>query len=584
MNYNDINYTQQSINNALINKDERAATIASDTSSMSTFDKSFQQATTFNSGVLIPILLQQVNPKDIYEIDINSLIRLSAQAATPFMNINYDVNFFFVPLEQLDDDFKEVFGETKDYGYNKTPLNIPLLDFDLVNHKIKYNENDLANYFNIPINRNFYKEKLNLYPFLAYGKIWNEWYRDQNYQGTIDISTWNNATRTLKATTYNPNMSFYESIIYGKGLAPTSKLPSYFTTLLPYQQKGESINLSSDFMVRSYGRDDPKYNPSKDTILVNNVDNIYGNSNVKFLTLADGNGEGPLTIFQPDNDLNGYRSLGIPKFNMTIEGDGFNITSLRNSIVLQHLMENWALCGSRYVEQLKSIWGIEINPLQINRTELIGGFNDTLRFSNVVQTSQSTNESQLGNIASNLYNTLNLPKISYAASQHGLIIGLLTCRTQINNGGQGLPKYFSYNDMYDFHNPLFNGISEQPLKSKELYFKDFSADSETKNNQVLGYNEPFIEYKYNIDNANGFFSLNSELSLFQHFLFGEKYDDTPILNDEWMRFNPNIIQNTLFTTNEGTTEFYHQFISIFTFNIKYTTTQPLFNKPSLSRI
>lgn len=266
----------------------------------------------------------------------------------------------------------------------------------------------------------------------------------------------------------------------------------------------------------------------------------------------------------------------------TSDSSIFTINDLRNTIVYQHLLETFALCGSRYVEQLSSIWGIEIDPKTIGRSELIGGINETLKFSNIQQTSQTSDNSPLGTISSSLYNQINTPNtISYASSQHGYIIGMLTCRTLINNGGQGINPIFRKKDYLDLWNPLFNGIGEQPIKNEVLYYND---QDYTLNDKTLGFNEPFIDTKYNIDNSSGFFSLNSNVSLFPNFLFGEKYTTTPIINDEWIRFNPNVIGNTLFNYSNNNKEFYHQFISIFNFNIKYQTRQPLFNKPSINRI
>ncbi len=598
-NFQDLNIKNQQVNNSLINKSERNNTISSDIPSFSQFDKSFQQATTFDSGKLIPILCQEVYPGDIYEIDIYSLIRLSAQSSTPFMNINYDINFFFVPYTQLDKEFKNLMGENPQAGFVRDNTNVPQLKFGT--NGITYNENDLANYFNVPINTKFkstndYENSINLYPFLAYGKVWNDWYRDQNYQGSINILTFNNSDRTISSDGYHDGMSFYESIIFGKGLAPTSKLPSYFTTILPYSQKGMPININN--------LNNVKIKP----LLVENTPARGGTGHVDHIspyrffnsmgnvlpashgrTLIIGNGNDNISYLDYSNQSASkyggplFQSLQTQETNnpFVTTSSIYTINDLRNAIVYQHLLETFALCGSRYVEQLSSIWGIEIDPKQIDRCELIGGVNETLKFSSVVQTSQTTIESQLGNIVSNLYNEVTTPKIEYASSQHGLILGVLTCRTLINNGGQGMPTMFRKKDYLDFWNPKFNGIGEQPVKNEVLYYDEGQL---SLNDKSLGWNEPFIETKYNIDNANGYFSLKSNVSLFSKFLFGEKYLNTPIISDEWMRFNPNIIGNTLYNVSNSTKEFYHQFISIFTFDIKYTTKQPLFNKPSINYI
>lgn len=171
MSFDKIQQQQKQISNSLLNESERNDTIVSTIPNYSTFDKSFQQGTTFDSGKAIPILLQECYPGDIYEINTNTLLRLSAQSSTPLTNINYDINFFFIPYSQIDKEFHQLMGENNDYGYSDTQISFPKLNFD---NTFTYNENDLANYFNIPINKNFSNTTIQIYPFLAYGKVWNE--------------------------------------------------------------------------------------------------------------------------------------------------------------------------------------------------------------------------------------------------------------------------------------------------------------------------------------------------------------------------------------------------------------------------
>lgn len=556
----------QYFTNLQISKEERNNTILTKPEGISVFNKSFQNATTFDSGKAIPILVQSCYPGDIYKIDTNCLIRLSAQASTPFMSINYDLNFFFVPFNQIDKEFKQLMGENNNYGYSDTTINFPTIEFD---SEFKYNENDLGSYMGIPLNVDMSKaiDKINIYRFLAYIKIINDWYRDQNLQSCIDMTSVFNNDRNLKVSQATSKMdSYLTSLIYGKGLAPVSKLPSYFTSCLPYRQKGLPITIPLG-TAAPINNNDSKTNLFSPKWYLDNGDNFNNNT-------LGGSSNGTF-----DRGINGSVGVGA---NLSLIADLTKATSatindLRTSIVSQHLLENFALCGSRYVEQLKSIWGIEINPKNIDRTELIGGINKTLEYTNVVQTSQTTSTSQLGNISSNLFNGFNNGVIEYASEQHGYIIGILVLRTSINNGGQGLPKEFAYKDFLDLFNPLFNGIGEQPVLNQELYL----SENKQKNLETFGFNEPFLDTKYNLDTCSGFFSMNSKTSLFPKFLFGEKYSKTPLLSSDWIVYDSNIIGNTLYNVSDSTKEFYHQFIALFNFSIEYSTKQPLYNSPKV---
>lgn len=726
MNHHNITNKQQATNNKLVNESERNDTTLTRMSHYSTFDKSFQHATTFNAGKCIPILCQEVYPGDMYKIDTESLIRLSAPASTPMMDLNYDVNYFFVPYDQIDPQWKQVMGENDNYGPNQSMPNFPLLvgptgQYDIakvqtnnslfysleqeqeqeeqetpevrgVSDWMTYEENDLATYFGVPMHKPicgikgilnngssaYFYQPLNMYPFLAYGKIWNDWYRDQNVQNSIDITSCFNASRTKQypAGQYNTLINNYNAgIIYGLGLAPASKLPDIFTTCLPYQQKGTPLpiadisglkidttltmpqlnvinrdpstidgisdgvptmfNINKGFIVPNWyvSNEDTGsnriYNITRGTygfksnyssggmgssgnyaiqaspISSNNfyesasfADSYKGNS--RFYTASDTN---------PNNSRVAWLNLvteGGAQYSSTynpnvisnsVSGNAlFNITDLRNAIVYQHLLENWALCGSRYVEQLKSIWGVSIDPKAIKRTELIGGTNQSLKWNIVQQTSTTTNNSPLGSMASNLYNSLSNPTINYAAEQHGLIMAILTVRSKINYGGQGLPILFDKRKGLDLWNPLFNGISEQPFKSKYLNFQTSNSNPwmASSMEKTFGFQEPFIDTKMNVDTASGFMSLNSKTSLFPLFLFGQKFDGgtssnqsfvgSKTINDTFMVYDPNIIGNTLYQYNNSTTQFYHQFIGLFTHKIQYSTKQPLFNSPRVQGI
>ncbi len=706
MSIKNVDYKQQVTNNKLLNENERNNTTLSKIANYSTFDKSFQLATSFDSGKCVPVLMQEVYPGDIYKIDTNALVRLSAPASTPMMSLNYDLNFFFVPYDEIDPQFKELMGENPSYGYSDTLLNFPKLkgsqgqDINEVNwvqssnlktveaqdveqdeERIitnpawtwKYDENDLANYLGVPIHSNLvsmidgnsgvpntnigdkFYQSLNLYPFLAYGKIWNDWYRDQNLQDSIDISSCFNSSRSLtyfESDNSKPNFikqkKYNQSIIYGVGLAPSSKLPDLFTTCLPYQQKGEPLQLvaggnvsarlrlnnlvldpmnivnGTTTLVSQSEGDFKGFNPmwwfksgstsntiykgisgvrnpnnsqiengnyaiqmSNISVNANDIGGSTRKGNSRFFTSSDTNINNErvsyLWLQTPRVELTPTGSVDITNSNPN--GGVFTIHDLRNSLVYQHLLENWALCGSRYVEQLKSIWGIEIDPKNINRSELIGGTNETLKWNMVQQTSSSTTSSPLGNLASNLYNSVDCNGIEYAASQHGIIMGILTIRSKINYGGQGLPKIFDYKNMYDLWNPMFNGISEQPIKMKELTLELKPNDA----NKTFGFQEPFIHTKMNIDTSSGFMSIHSRQSLFSLFLFGSRYSDsttsngnnvkTKSINEQFITYDPNLIGNSLYNVSNNTKQFYHQFIALFTHNIQYTTKQPLYNSP-----
>nr|WEW54508.1 MAG: major capsid protein [Microvirus Sku110] len=594
MSFKNINATQAKNNNELLNESERNDTLLGLDAKTSTFTKSFTQATTFNSGKLIPILCQEVYPGDTYDINAQTSIKLSAPASTPFNKIIYDVSYFFVPYEQIDKEFHHVMGENDEMGAIDSFIPFPTLKLD-VNTSVStfsYTENDLGNYFNIPINVNLIGtiEHLNIYPYLAYIKIWNDYFRDQNLQNTADYTSWYDLPNRQITDLTTDGKTFYETLKLGKGLAPASKLADYFTTTLPYRQKGAPIQLggTDSLVLKPLVVENSKVAyPDFEifTPIWHKFDKLLLNDRGTLSNWNQGSGKlgTQLIPSAPAGDgTAAYLSLSTRETkDPFISGGAFDVNAFRESVRAQQYLENLALMGSRYVEQLKSIWKIDINPLEIGRAQCIGGFSDTLVFNNVQQTSETTASNQLGKIASSLYNQVNGEGFSFSGEQHGLIIGILVVRTPLNYGAQGLPKIFSYKEGLDLFNPIFNGLGEQPILNQEIYLKEKALE---KNKETFGFNEPFLNTKYNISNANGFLSLNSKTSLFSNFLYGEKLTDTPVLSDKYIQYDPNIIGNTLFKVDNSNIEFYHQFLALIEFDITYTTEQPLFDVPGIHKV
>ena len=229
--------------NNILNKNERLATNVVDTHPVSVFDKSYRHLTTFDSSKLVPIYVDECYPGDIFKINTSTLIRLATPAAATMENPIYDIAFYFVPYRILWDNFKSLMGENKSAGYQPDIKHAPLIVYD---KSIKYNENDLAAYLGFPVNKNFanINLKINALWFKAYGKIWNDYYRDENLQSEIDITNNNNNDDDVSCNDFDVS-DYQKSIQIGKGLAPVSRLPDYFSTCLPWPQKGDSITIDT---------------------------------------------------------------------------------------------------------------------------------------------------------------------------------------------------------------------------------------------------------------------------------------------------------------------------------------------------
>lgn len=199
----------------------------------------------------MPIYCEEVLPGDIFNIDCNTLIRLATPAAATMENPVYDIHFYYIPNRILWDKWKMLMGESKTAGYQDIIKKVPILDYsnisDTHREKIIFNKNDFASYLGFPSkDMRYIGIPINSLYFKAYCQVWNDYYRDQNLQNEIDNTNLNNNDSNINVSNYI-NSHWETDKIYqlGKGLAPVSKLPDYFTTCLPWPQKGESLSIGS---------------------------------------------------------------------------------------------------------------------------------------------------------------------------------------------------------------------------------------------------------------------------------------------------------------------------------------------------
>ena len=591
------NYTANSNANAkaTTSKNEQVNTVAVQETEKSIVDLSYSHKTTFNAGELIPIYFSECYPGDHFNIDVSTLIKMSIPSAPTMDSPRYDINFFFVPWKQVFPNWNNVIGEGYEGGAPVEEATVPVLNYS--NQDASYGIGDLANYFNIPINVNMKNAgiQINALPFRAYYKIWNEWYRDENLQSPIDWSNNNEPNAaTVDVSTYQQNGNVYQ---VGFSLAHVNRLRDYFASCLPFIQKGAipTIATVSNEQLQEF---------------LNNVDsdilpittNATAGQNNQEIYLTDSNGNNGFLSGEVNNSLdfvngglegikqNWWTEINFNNLNLNSNynnGTGlgtFNITDLRNALVKQHQNELDARAGTRYYEKLLSYWGIEINPLEIGRTEYIGGWHNNININNVVQSGTSTSASNtpLGTLGGlSITTDANKNTVDYSVSQYGIIIGLICVRTNITYS-QGLPRLFTKIKNTDYYNPTFNGISEQPIYKYELYLDGSSSDN--NNMQVFGFNQPFADLKYTVNRASGYVSANATDTYYNFYTYQNVLSSTPTLSNEWIYYPKEALENTLLLDASNSKELINDFLADFYFNVKCSREIPAYSIPGVDKI
>lgn len=486
---------------------------------------------------------------------------------------------------------------------------------------VLYHENTLWDYFNLPINVNIanWNFNFNVLPFRAYVKVWNDWYRDENLDEIADYQNNGNpdsGTPTADYLNLNASIGGQTQAItnaqYGFNLLKVNRLRDYFSSCLPFIQKGEQSIISTFNINDIYNNtsieipqlqitntDNPNDNQLFSPNWTLNLSNQIANYNYTLSAndLTDGtvvtnenyntNSSSPAYIAL--NTVDGYSVT--PTYNGNSQGAGeFNITELRAALVKQHFNELMARGGDRYFERLLTLWGVKLNPLEIDRSELIGGFHQQIQINNIIQTAPATSaepNAPVGSLKALSITTGQNPQhMNYAVEQPGIIIVCACVRSNLAYS-QGIPKLFAKYNAWDFYNPEMNGISEQPIYTYELY-----ANNTTNNGtptppdftQIFGYNQPFADLKYKVNVASGYLSTFATDTYYNFYTYQNNLSSAPTLSNEWMYYPASAIQNTLLLDASNKSENINDFLADFYFNCKIERTIPAYSVPGVDKI
>ena len=489
----------------------------------STFDRSHGLKTAFDSGYLVPIEVQEVLPGDTVEMDAAFLGR-TAPTVTPIMdNVFFDTQWFFVPSRLVWNNFTKMMGERINPNDSIDYL-VPQL-----NSGNGFAVGSLADYFGIPTGvKNL---DVNILPFRAYAKIWDDWYRDENLQESI-IKTFDDLGDG------NPN-----TIEWNK-LLKRGKRHDYFTSALPWPQKGDAVQIP-------LGSDAPVYGYSGQNLVLSS-NSAFGYSSIqtsgsKDLSLSSRLEAGTLNV-APKGATTAQPNAGL--YADLSSATAATINSLRLAFQLQKLLERDARSGTRFVELIRAHFATICPDARLQRSEYLGGSSDRIEFNQIAQTSSTNDVTPQGNLTAN-GKTVGHVRWTKSFTEHGYIIGLASVRCDLNYQ-QGLNRMWSRKGRYDFFWPVLQNCGEQSVLNKEIYCQGADVKDETTNqvidDQVFGYQERYAEYRYNPSLITGKMRSTASGTL-DIWHLAQKFTSLPKLNAQFIQESPPL-KRVLTVTNE----------------------------------
>ncbi|UPW40825.1 major capsid protein [Sigmofec virus UA08Rod_6641] len=534
--------------------------------SRSRFDLSYNVKGSIEVGRLVPFYEQEVYPGDGIRCNSKMVIRLAGEfLKVPFDTIFADVYYFFVPWRTVFDGFEGVFGNPSPNSWIENELNeIPVVH---PNNGECIARHSLGDYFGLPLcKKGSPPPYVSVLPFRAYAKIYDEWFRDENLidpinivQGSVGASEWLNA---------NP----FSADNYTGMCAQVSKVHDYFSSCLPSPQKGEPVSVFSGISTFSPLIARPNLEPQ--------VPNLTPFGNAAYfessrgipsggklnLVLGNESGETAGYGFLMDGDnINAVGNNRIMGSNLGINLNQFgliNVNDLRYAFQTQKFLERDARGGSRYQEYLAAHWGIVASDSRLQRPEYLGGRRIPLSVQQVVQTSSTSNEpSQLGSLGS-FSLSVDSSHFNKSFTEHGIVIGVMALR-YYHTYSQGVPRWFRRTSRYDFYDPVFANIGEQPVYTEEIFYSSASSRNPNGSASVFGYNEAWADLRYRPNRLAGDMRIKDpgiepsdtdEVLPGALWTFADDYANSPVLSEEWITENPSFFKRTTTLGDEATVD------------------------------